>query len=224
MRTLAIGDIHGCSKALDLVLRMARVKKSDTIITLGDYVDRGPDTKTVLDRLIWLQTQCRVIALRGNHEVMMLESRTDPERHEDWLSHGGGQTLRSYAPKKDNPGLNEVPEAHWQFMENTLPWHETEAHVYVHAGLVPDYPLAEQPDYALYWDFISPLTAAHCSGKTVICGHTSQRSGRPLNLGHTVCLDTYAYGGGFLSCMDMAKGTVWQASESGMRREFPLSR
>lgn len=222
MRTLAIGDIHGCLKAFDHILRMAKVKKTDTIITLGDYVDRGPDSKGVIDRLLWLQTQCSVIPLKGNHEVMMMEARGDSERHQEWLTHGGRQTLRSYAPGKDAPALQHVPEEHWQFIEQTLNCYETDHHIFVHAGVDPDTPLDEQPEYQLFWEFISPNTQPHFSGKTVICGHTSQKTGRPLHLGHTICLDTFAYGGGFLTCMDVKTSQVWQASESGMKREFVL--
>ena len=224
MRTLAIGDIHGCSKAFDHVLRLARVRTSDTIITLGDYVDRGPDSKGVLDRLLWLQGQCRLIPLKGNHEIMMMESREDPVRNKDWLGHGGRHTLRSYAPGRDNPNLQDVPPEHWHFIEHCLPWHETDEHIFVHANLSPEIPLPEQPPVVLFWEFLTPQPEPHFSGKTMICGHTSQQSGRPLHLGHTICLDTYAYGGGFLSCLDVGSGTVWQASESGMKREFVLRR
>lgn len=223
MRTLAIGDIHGCSKAFDHMLRLAKVRKTDTIITLGDYVDRGPDSKGVIDRLIWLHTQCRVIPLKGNHEVMMLESREDPVRYKDWLGHGGRHTLRSYAPGKENPTLQDVPAEHWKFMEEgLLDWHETDTHIFVHAGMEPETPVNEQQALHLFWEFISLNTRAHGSGKTIICGHTSQQSGRPLHLGHTICIDTFAYGGGFLSCFNVETGEVWQASESGMKREFVL--
>jgi serine/threonine protein phosphatase 1 len=223
MRTLVIGDIHGCSKALDFVLQLARVRKSDTLVTLGDYVDRGPDSRGVLDRLLWLQTQCRLIPVLGNHEIMMLRSRTDPVWHKDWLTHGGRNTLRSYAPDKKNPTLHDVPAEHWEFMEKCVDWHETEAHIFVHAGVSPEVAMADQEPLQLFWEFLTKQARPHISGKQVICGHTSQDSGRPLHLGHTICMDTHAYGGGFLSCMDIASGSVWQASQSGMKREFVLS-
>ena len=225
MRTLVIGDIHGCSKALDLVLKLAQVRKSDTIITLGDYVDRGPDSKGVIERLLWLQKQCRLIPIVGNHEIMMLQSRTDPLWHKDWLGHGGRHTLRSYAPHKENPTLHDVPDEHWKFIEHDCrDWWETDAHIFVHAGLAPAVPLADQQPLQLFWEFLTPDAQPHISGKMIICGHTSQQNGRPLHLGHTLCLDTHAYAGGFLSCMDIATGNVWQASQSGMKREFPLLR
>jgi serine/threonine protein phosphatase 1 len=223
MRTLVIGDIHGCAAALDHVLRLIRLQQNDTLITLGDYVDRGPDSKAVLERLFQINAFCTLIPLKGNHEVMMTGSRHDPDYEPTWRSHGGEQTLKSYAPGKEKPSLLDVPESHWEFLEHQcLDYFETDTHIFVHANLLPDCPLNEQSDMALFWDFLSPDQKAHCSGKTVVCGHTVQNNGRPLNLGHTICLDTWAYGGGFLSCLDLESGTVWQASQSGMKREFNL--
>lgn len=223
MRTLVIGDIHGCSKALYYVLQMARPENADTIITLGDYVDRGPDSKGVIDQLLFLQSYCRVIPLKGNHEVMMMESRTNSICEKEWRSHGGAQTLKSYSPDKANPTLKDVPPEHWSFMEHEcLNYWETDFHIFVHASVAPGIPLAEQSDLQLFWEFLPSRPQPHQSGKTIICGHTSQDSGRPLNLGHTVCIDTYAYGGGFLSCLDMDSGIVYQASQSGFKRELQL--
>ena len=80
MRILAIGDIHGCSRAFDTLIDAVSPEPDDQIITLGDYVDRGPDSRGVLDRLVALHDGGRLIALRGNHDAMMLEARrrTDP--------------------------------------------------------------------------------------------------------------------------------------------------
>jgi serine/threonine protein phosphatase 1 len=77
MRTLAIGDIHGCLRAFDLLLELVQPEPKDLLVTLGDYVDRGPDSKGVLDRLIDLKTRCRHIPLIGNHDLMMLAARED---------------------------------------------------------------------------------------------------------------------------------------------------
>ena len=223
MRTLAIGDIHGCSAALDHILKMVRPQKDDIVVTMGDYVDRGPDSKGVVDRMLALKSYCRLIPLKGNHEMMMLESRTDAEWERSWRGHGGDQTLLSYAPQKEKPGFADVPPAHWEFLEHDcLDYWETDSHIYVHANLAQDVPLNEQPPFMLFWEFLSDRPQPHCSGKTMICGHTSLRSGYPLNLGHTICIDTYAYGGGFLTCLDVGSSTVYQASQSGMRREMKL--
>src|SRR5690242_9506638 len=94
MRILAIGDIHGCLTALDTLLDAVAPEPDDQIIALGDYVDRGPDSRGVLDRLIALYAGGRVVPLRGNHDVMMMEARKG--RDLGWLLVGGKQTLLSY--------------------------------------------------------------------------------------------------------------------------------
>jgi serine/threonine protein phosphatase 1 len=219
MRVLAIGDIHGCSCQLDDLLGWVRPAPEDLVVALGDYVDRGPDTRGVLDRLIELKRGgMRLVCLRGNHEVMMLAAR-DGERS-DWLDVGGAQTLRSYGPA---PGLastfEDVPAEHWEFLElNLLDYYETDRFIFAHAGVLPDLDLDEQPDYALYWDFLGDAMR-HQSGKTVVCGHTSQKSGVPKVVPGAVCIDTYAYGGGWLTCLDTASGRYWQTATGGRRRE-----
>jgi serine/threonine protein phosphatase 1 len=225
MRTLVLGDIHGCSAALDYVLNMARPQPEDTIITLGDQIDRGPDTRGVVERLLRLKSRCTLIPLKGNHEFMMLASRSDPLWEKNWRGHGGQETLISYAPEKRNPTFKDVPAEHWDFLEHEcLDYWETETHIFVHANLTPELPLSEQAPLVLFWEFLPPDPQPHHSGKMLICGHTAQETGRPLNLGHTLCLDTYAYGGGFLSCLDLDTGIVYQASQSGFKRQLQMKR
>src|SRR5947209_8595634 len=101
-RILAIGDIHGCSRALDALLAAVAPSADDLIITLGDYVDRGLDSAGVIDRLIRLSTTHSLIALRGNHEEMMLDARRAPEYLHVWKRCGGDTALISYAPEEDD--------------------------------------------------------------------------------------------------------------------------
>ncbi len=218
MRYLAIGDIHGYSDVLSRLLRLVDVKPEDWIITLGDYVDRGPDSRGVLDQLIALHRRGRLIALRGNHDTMMLEARNDPELLEEWIHCGGNATLASYSSAVLGESLMEVPREHWAFLEDDcLDWYEIDTHFFVHANADPDLALEEQPLYLLHWE---PLFDArpHCSGKIMICGHTKQRSGLPRNLGHTICIDTWVYGEGWLTCLDVATGKIWQANRRGEER------
>lgn len=228
MRLLAIGDIHGCLTALDALLDAVAPQPDDQIVALGDYVDRGPDSRGVLDRLLAMHEGGRLVALRGNHDVMMLEARTrtDPL----WLACGGIQTLRSYGATDrqiedavEGKGRFEellagVPARHWQFLENDcVRWHESERHIFVHACLDPELPPEQQSDDMLYWQkLIRPC--AHVSGKTLICGHTRQKSGVPLDLGTSVCIDTSVYDGGWLTCLDALSGRIWQANEQGETR------
>lgn len=220
MRVLAIGDIHGCLGPLDDLLAWVRPGPDDALVLLGDYVDRGPDTRGVLDRLIQLQKERPVVCLRGNHEIMMLAAR-DGGRAERkmWLSVGGVQALGSYGGAGRTGSLDDVPPEHWRFLERDLvDYYETERFVFVHAGVYPDVPLDEQPDNMLFWEFL-PEAMRHYSGKTVICGHSSQKSGVPKVVPGAVCIDTYAHGGGWLTCLDAASGRYWQADTLGRKRE-----
>jgi len=227
MRTLAIGDIHGCLTALTVLLEAVAPAAGDRLVFLGDYVDRGPDSRGVLDLIIGLHAGGRVVALRGNHDEMMTEAR-NAARSEDrlmWLACGGRETLRSYGVAEPAASdLTEVPDAHWRFLErDCVDWYETDAHFFVHANAYPDVPLAEQPRFMLLWEKLY-VPCVHASGKVMICGHTRQRDGRPLNLGATVCIDTGAYeADGWLTCLDVATGRYWQADQAGERREGMLS-
>jgi serine/threonine protein phosphatase 1 len=223
MRLLAIGDIHGCLTALDTLLELVEPAADDWLIALGDYVDRGPDSCGVLDRLVALAAGGRLIALRGNHEEMMLDSRRDATVHTLWLQYGGQSTLDSYAQHGYDGTLAGVPAAHWNFLENQcVDWFESASHFFVHANVNPQRELAEQPITLLRWQkFGEPLP--HRSGKTMVCGHTHQESGFPRNVGHAVCIDTWVYGDGWLTCLDVSSGGFWQANQQGQTRTGRLA-
>ncbi len=221
MRELAIGDIHGCLTALDTVLKAAAPQPDDLIITLGDYVDRGPETRGVIDRLLEIDRTGRLIPLRGNHELMMIEAR-DKDALEFWKMIGGQETLASYAADGGDGRLDNVPLEHWEFIEDRcVDWRETDTHLFVHAGVDPNLPLQEQSEMHLFWEKLGD-PGPHVSGKTVICGHTAQPSGEPRNLGHIVCIDTWVYGNGWLTCLEVATGRYWQATQNGDLREGRL--
>jgi calcineurin-like phosphoesterase family protein len=222
MRVLAIGDVHGCLAPFDDLLAWVNPAPDDLIVTLGDYVDRGPDSRGIIDRLIGLKRSgMKLVCLRGNHEIMMLEAwKGGRSEKKMWLSVGGVQTLGSYGLLPGRSGTFEtVPREHWEFLEhNLLDYYETDTHIFVHAGVLCGFDLDDQPDYALYWDFLGDAMR-HQSGRTVICGHTSQKSGVPKVVPGAVCVDTYAHGGGWLTCLDAATGRYWQADLLGRRRE-----
>ena len=217
-RHLAIGDIHGCFRALTTLAAFVPFSPDDLLITLGDYVNRGPDTHAVLDWLIARKRQGNLIALRGNHEVMMLAARDDDDSLHQWIGCGGNATLASYSFFGDAGSLVDVPDHHWRFLEDELlAWYETPTHFFVHANAYADYPLDEQPDSMLYWESFDQARP-HESGKIMVCGHTSQKSGKPRSLGHAVCIDTWACGKGWLTCLDVATGKYWQANQNGETR------
>ncbi len=154
MRILAIGDIHGCHRALAALLDAVAPQPDDLLVTLGDYVDRGPDSRGVLDHLIALHAQGQLLPLRGNHDLMMVEARQRHAPDGMWLACGGLQTLLSYGiSAAEDPDLSAVPEEHWMFLEeDCLDYYETDQHIFVHASLDPDLPLPDQPQYLLFWE------------------------------------------------------------------------
>ena len=223
-RLLAIGDIHGCSIALKTLLAVVQPGPEDKVITLGDYVDRGPDTKGVLDTLLALEKQTLLLPLRGNHEIMMFIARQggrDDLRF--WLTFGGGAVLQSYAPPNRMGFFDDIPLEHWNFLEKCSDWLETDGHIFVHANLNPTLPVAEQKTEALHWTVLNPTAhIAHVSGKVMICGHSEQRDGKPLDVGSAICIDTWAYGEGWLTCLDVISRQYWQANQLGQVREGVL--
>ena len=90
MGTIAIGDIHGCRSSLCRLIDYAGINEEDTVVTLGDYVDRGPDTKGVIDTILELRERTRVVSLMGNHEIMMLEARDSGVALARWMGEGVG--------------------------------------------------------------------------------------------------------------------------------------
>jgi serine/threonine protein phosphatase 1 len=218
-RTIAIGDIHGCAAALDALLTAIQPGDDDTLVTLGDCVDRGPDSKMVLDRLIELTQSTRLVPLLGNHEVMMLDAVSGREV-DFWLSCGGFDTLASYGGK-----LAAIPAAHVDFLRQCPLHHEKESHFFLHANYLPELPLDEQPEDVRLWEHLTfRVPGPHVSGKTAVVGHTPQRNGEILDRGHVICVDTYCVGGGWLTALDTASGRVWQANADGELRDGQNSR
>ena len=216
-RTIAIGDIHGCLAALETLLAAIRPKPDDTFITLGDYVDRGPDCRGTIQRLIDLGQQCRLIPLLGNHDDMML--KVHDGRHDlyvDWLLFGGNATLMSY--DADRP--EDIPAAHIEFLRGCRLFHESERFFYLHGNYIADVPLADQPPELVLWDSVKARRPGpHSSGKIAIVGHASQKSGEVLDLGYLKCIDTWCYGEGWLTALEIETGQIWQASKTGRMRD-----
>ena len=199
MAILAIGDIHGCVATLDALLTRLNSTPGDHLIFIGDYVDRGPDSKAVIDRLMELEEAGaeekgpRCTFLRGNHDQMMLDYVDfpgDPDVFDLWAINGGLSTLDSYV----EDGRLVLPDAHVEFLRRTEFVHETDDFVFVHAGLDPKKSIAENlnpvdPQVVLW-------TRAHLKAKLkkwekpVVCGHTPQRE--PINDPKLINIDTGA--------------------------------
>ena len=153
-RHLAVGDIHGCHAALEALLECVSLRDDDVIVMLGDYVNRGPDSHAVIEKLLELSDDYDVICLCGNHELMMLDAYRDPDRFQRFLSVGGDRTVDSYREDGDEDDFPDlIPREHWDFLENQLlPYFENDTHFFVHAGAYADMPLADQPEFMLYWE------------------------------------------------------------------------
>ena len=216
-RILAVGDVHGCLTSLDTLLDFVKLQPDDTLIFLGDYVDRGPDSRGVIERLIELSARDNIVFLRGNHDLWMENARENRQWFVSWLHRGVGgvQTLESYGDFKN------IPLSHWNFFDNLVEYYETETEIFVHGAVDAQLELSDQHQQVLLWERVDNQ-APHFSGKRVICGHTSQKSGLPLDRSHAVCIDTFCHGGGWLSALDVTTNRVWQANEAGETRMLDL--
>jgi len=215
-RTIAVGDVHGCAHALHGLIDVVDPGPNDRLVCLGDFMDQGRDTRDAIDLLIHLSGQTQLITLLGNHEEMFLAALSSKTARHAWLQCGGFATLNSYRFGAD---IDVVPEEHIEFVRACRRYLETETHIFVHAGYLPDLPLPEQPDYVLRWKLLEPSEAMpHRSGKTAILGHTEQRSGEVLDLGFLKCIDTYCCGNRWLTGLDVDSGEIWQVSRWGVPR------
>ncbi len=214
-RTIAIGDIHGCLAAFRALVDVIAPSAKDTLITLGDYIDRGPNSSGVLDLLLQLRDVCNLRTLLGNHEAMMLMAIDHPEELDFWLSCGGEETLASYGGN-----LQDVPVDHLDLIRGCERYVETERHFFVHANYTPNLPLDQQPEYALLWEHLTVhMPVQHVSGKRAIVGHTPQRDGEVLVKDQLICIDTYCYGTGWLTALDVDREHIWQANRLGELRD-----
>ncbi len=223
-RTFVIGDIHGCHQALvGLLAEIDPDPAADTIVFLGDYIDRGPDSREVLDEILALQERFpRLIPLMGNHEQMFLDYLAG--RGKDFfLMAGGLQTLQSYgcAAPFEEECRQRIPAAHFRFLRNLLPCWEDAEHIFVHAGLKPGVHLSQQPPEWLLWAREKFLDSSHDFGKHVVFGHTPMPEA--LREPNRTGIDTGAVYGGSLSCLvlperrlvSVACARHWPVSELG---------
>jgi serine/threonine protein phosphatase 1 len=216
-RIIAISDIHGCLAALETVLAAVGPRREDTIVTVGDYADRGPDVCGVLEMLVALGKQTRLVPLLGNHDETMLNVyRGRMDLMADWLLFGGDATLASYGSGKPA----DIWPTHIEFLARCPLAFETARHFFVHANYRADMPLDRLPREVLLWESLKRhVPGPHVSGKTAIVGHTAQKNGEVLDLGHLKCIDTWCYGDGWLTALDVETGQVWQANKAGALRK-----
>ena len=213
-KRFVVGDVHGCAKALRTVIDAMELTLDDEVIFLGDYVDRGPDSKDCIEQIIDLQHRTRVITLRGNHEIMFSGVLMGGLDDELWLHNGGQATVASYGGS-----LTKVPKSHREFLAALVSHYETETEIFIHACYDPAKSLDETCDRLRYWEHLStPYPGPHQTGRRVYVGHTPQPRGEILDLGHLLCVDTCCFGGGYLTALNLHDGSLLQSDPSGHLR------
>lgn len=160
MRTLVISDIHGCANEFNELLNLVEyVPGKDQLILLGDYIDRGPNSKEVVQKVMELSTNDHVTVLRGNHDDRFLRVLNwDSEVYDIFMQYGGREALLSYCPDAESMSLNEAIQYinqefqdHIEFLQQTKLYYEDNDFIYVHAGLNPAYSnWKEQPPETFY--------------------------------------------------------------------------
>lgn len=211
MSIWAIGDIHGQAQMLDALLSCLPLQAADTVVFLGDLIDRGPNSAGVLAIVRRLQQARPVIYLRGNHEAMALKARQNRSSLPFWQSCGGEMTLDSY----NATSFDYIPDSDWELVESSQLYYETDGEIYIHANLDPDLPMEAQSESDLLWRFLHD-TPAHHSGKFIVCGHTEQESGLPKLWRKGICIDTLqADGRGWLTAVNVERRAFWQVDHQG---------
>jgi serine/threonine protein phosphatase 1 len=201
--TYVIADIHGradlLAAAVQLIDRHAS-GRCGTLITLGDYVDRGPNSREVIELLMGGSNPgWELVCLKGNHEVLMEEAANQEFAIRSWLSKGGGATLVSYGYE---PGaasnLSIIPRAHLDWISARPLLYADRFRVYVHAGVDPRRDISDQPPETLLWKRYADEDARGLGRRHVVHGHTGLANG-PVTTGARTNLDTLAWRTGRLT-------------------------
>lgn len=186
---IAIGDIHGCFYSMKALLEKLEPFYNRQFVFVGDYIDRGPGSKQVVDYLLDFKEKVDCVFLRGNHEQMLLDALNHNKR-DLWFMNGGRATIESYQPKG---GEMILPDSHKEFYNNTRLYYDTEKYFFVHAGLSPARTIADSiEDENEVKEFLwerSHLNAFETPWeKTVVFGHTPRP--RPIQKGNMIGIDT----------------------------------
>jgi len=200
--TYVIGDIHGCLRPLQRLLERIAPQPGDQVVFIGDYIDRGPQSREVVDYVLGLPYRC--VFLLGNHEKMLLDFLAG---HDEgiYLPNGGLATLESYGGDFSN-----IPQAHLSFFESLRPMYETPEYLFVHAGLRPLVPLDKQELDDLVWIRQEFIQFIGRFPKPVVFGHTPLR--HVLIQPDRIGIDTGCVYGGKLTCLKLPSREVVQVT------------
>ena len=208
----AIADIHGCAQKIrELIGLISANQEKDTLIFIGDYIDRGSASRDVVDYVLQLQKEFKnIFCLLGNHE-QMLWNYLEGVDEEIYLYNGGKSTLSDYGIKSsDSPDVRKkkIPEEHLLFYRSLLPYHQTKDYIFVHAGLIPGISLDKQTIDDLLWVRHKFIDSDYDFGRRVIFGHTPMTN--PLITANKIGIDTGAVYGGKLTCLELPKVKIYQ--------------
>ena len=212
-RIFAIGDIHGCFSMLEELLDSIPLDPAeDRLVFIGDYIDRGPHARQVVDHIISLKEEYKkVTCLLGNHEEMFMDylERPDEDTRSMFYLNGGGETVRSYG-RRDKQGDEQInlPARHRSFFKSLPLWYETGDYLFVHAGVRPGIELAKQSRKDLLWIRNEFIFSSHEFGKTVVFGHTP--FSKPIMEANKIGIDTGAVYGGHLTCIELPSRRLYQ--------------
>ena len=209
-KIFAIGDIHGChDRLLTLMGKIPIDFSRDTLIFIGDYIDRGSHSVDVVDYLIRLKKRVpKIIFLKGNHEDMLDKFLNGTERF-NYLLNGGQQTLDSYLAKPVDSEFFPIPPDHMDFFKSLRLFYETDEFIFVHAGLRPRVPLGSQKTEDLLWIRSKFVNSKYDFGKRVVFGHTPLR--KPLVEPNKIGIDTGAVYGNALTCVQLPDVVFFKA-------------
>jgi serine/threonine protein phosphatase 1 len=210
-KIFAVGDIHGCLSKLEEMMSLLEINPvDDTLVFVGDYIDRGPDARGVVDFILTIKKAINnVICLRGNHEQLLLDYYLRKINRKFFLSNGGMSTLLSYGLTgtiSDNK--TKLPESHLQFFTTLYPYYETDDYIFVHAGLLPGIPLEQQDIDDILWIRDEFIASTYDFGKVVVFGHTILSA--PLVAVNKIGIDTGAVYGGKLTCVELPEIKIHQ--------------
>jgi serine/threonine protein phosphatase 1 len=211
-RYFAIGDVHGCFNLLESLwdeIEPDFDREKDTLVFIGDYIDRGPDSREVVDFVLDLKKKVNTVCLRGNHEQMLLNYHIDNACKDFYLMNGGTKTIMSYGMKKADEGRRiDIPQDHMDFFRGLITCHETERYIFVHAGLKPGVPLHKQDPTDMIWIRNEFIDSDYDFGKTIVFGHTPLP--KPLRSVGRIGIDTGAVYGGKLTCVQLPEEIFYQ--------------
>jgi serine/threonine protein phosphatase 1 len=201
----AIGDLHGHLDALERLLDLIQPDLTkERLVFMGDYIDRGPHPKGVVDYVLRLKNSAppdQVICLKGNHETMFLNFLKGEDR-QLFMFNGGLSTLRDYWGQEwDQLEELVLPPDHERFYRELRLYYDTPRYIFVHGGLRPGVPLEDQEEEDLLWIRGEFITTLEDFGRLVIFGHTPFR--QPLKLPNKIGIDTGAVYGNALTCLKL---------------------